>query len=515
LNNFPEAEAAQKTATRHHKILIVDDYRTNRLKMSAAVGVFGYETVEAADGVAALETLAHGEIDLVLLDIVMPGMSGFEVLQAMKADTRLRDIPVIIISALESQMQSVVNAIENGAEDFLPKDFEPALLKARLSACLEKKRLRDREKQYLAQVAKLTKAARVLENGKYNPSKLGIADVAARSDGLGALAKVFSTMAQEVYVRERRLRQNIRTAQGGLLLLVCGMAWGVGVPLSKMAANIADHPVGLSLLVNFLAALICLPIALARGALPDPRKLTAKEWSYIIVLAVFASKIVLYFMTSKLPATTVSIVIVLEGFAVFLFSAILGIEKPNAKRLLGLAMGLFGVLVVVWLGEDGGGSAQWIWILVALIIPSIYATEDIYISQKRPAQLDIVGTYVYTSLLSCLIHVPLTLAFNDFIPLDLLWGQFGFLAVLIAASTALSMICYVHLISSTGAVFAAQAAYIVTIAGLLWSMLLLGERLQPIVWFALALIIVGLLLVEPKHEAEEEPPLPADPEEVP
>ena len=498
-----------------HKILIVDDYKTNRLKMSAAVAAFGHTTQAVADGASALEALQQGGFDLVLLDIVMPGMSGFEVLQSMKRDDRLKDIPVIVISALESQMQNVVDAIEKGAEDFLPKDFEPALLKARLNACLEKKRMRDQEKRYLEEVARLTKAARVLEHGKYNPKKLGISDIASRGDGLGALAKVFSSMAQEVYVRERRLRQNIRTARGGLLLLFCGMAWGVGVPLSKMASNIADHPVGLSLLVNFLAAMVCLPIALMRGTLPDPRKLSAKQWSYLIVLAVFASKIVLYLMTSKLPATTVSIVIVLEGFVVFLFSAILGVEQPNAKRLLGLGLGLFGVIMVVWFGGDQtGGSAHWIWIAAALLIPSIYAAEDLYISQKQPAELDVTGTYIYVCLLSCLIHIPLTWAFNDFIPLELMWGKYGMLALLIAAASALSMIGYIYLIASTGAVFAAQTAYATTIAGLLWSMLLLGERLPLIVWAALALIILGLVLVEPKHEAEEEPAMPVEPEQV-
>lgn len=491
---------------RRHKILIVDDYKTNRIKMSAAVAVFGHETVVAENGPQALEILAQGGIDLVLLDIVMPDMSGFDVLQIMKSKPRMRDVPVIIISALESQMDSVVNAIEHGAEDFLPKNFEPALLKARLNACLEKKRLRDHEVQYLLQVGKLANAAQVLEKGKFNPAKLGLGDIALRNDGLGSLAKVFSTMAHEIYVRERKMRQRIRTAHGSLLLLVVGTFWGACVPLSKMVANIAVYPIGLSMLVNFLAALICLPIALARGGFPDPRKLRPSEWSYLVILAIFASKFHVYWMTSKLPASTVSIVIVLEGFAVFLFSALLGVEKPNAKRILGLATGLFGVLLVVWFGDSAEGSTQWLWALAALVIPATYAFEDLYIAQKQPAELNVTGAYVYICLIACLIHLPFVVYFNDFVPLDLILGKVGFLALMIAAATAISMNCYFYLIASTGAVFAAQVAYVTTISGILWSMVLLGERLPTAVWFALGLIIVGLLLVEPKHEAEEEPP---------
>src|SRR6185369_11820323 len=98
------------------------------------------------------------------------------------------------ISALDEEMSSVIKAIELGAEDFLPKNFEPALLEARVSTCVEKKRLRDIEKEYLRQVAKLTRAATALEAGRFNPSKLGLQDVTRRPDGLGKLANVFTTM---------------------------------------------------------------------------------------------------------------------------------------------------------------------------------------------------------------------------------------------------------------------------------------------------------------------------------
>src|SRR5947207_9937293 len=86
-----------------------------------------------------------GAFDLVLLDMMMPGLSGFEVLSRLKADERSRDLPVIMISALD-ELDSTVRCIEAGAEDYLPKPFNPVLLRARINACLEKKRLRDRER---------------------------------------------------------------------------------------------------------------------------------------------------------------------------------------------------------------------------------------------------------------------------------------------------------------------------------------------------------------------------------
>ncbi|TIV08922.1 MAG: response regulator, partial [Mesorhizobium sp.] len=221
--------------------------------------------------------------DLVLLDIMMPEMDGFEVLKRLKSSAKTRDLPVIVISALDEEMNSVVHAIELGAEDFLPKDFELALLKARVATCIEKKRLRDIEKEYLRQVTKLTRAAATLESGRFNPSKLGIQDVASRTDGLGKLATVFSTMAQKVYERERKLRQNIRTFRGGLLLLACGGLWGLVVPLSKMASIIEAHPVGLALLIDTIGAAVCIGISVNRKTMPNLKGLTRTDWIFILL----------------------------------------------------------------------------------------------------------------------------------------------------------------------------------------------------------------------------------------
>jgi sigma-B regulation protein RsbU (phosphoserine phosphatase) len=132
-------------------ILVVDDNRLNRLQLSRSLEKQGHRVAVAEDGRQALEMVQADSFDLMLLDIVMPEMDGFQVLARLKADERLRDIPVIVISALED-MDSVVRCIELGAEDYLPKPFDAVLLRARIGACLEKKQLRDREVAYLKQI---------------------------------------------------------------------------------------------------------------------------------------------------------------------------------------------------------------------------------------------------------------------------------------------------------------------------------------------------------------------------
>ena len=134
-----------------YKILIVDDNATNRDLLSRQVTTQGYLAAVAANGRQAVEMIKTGIYDLILLDIIMPDIDGYQVLKWIRAGA-WRHIPTIMISALD-EIDSVVKCIEMGAADYLAKPFNPTLLKARLGACLEQKRLRDRELVYLEQLA--------------------------------------------------------------------------------------------------------------------------------------------------------------------------------------------------------------------------------------------------------------------------------------------------------------------------------------------------------------------------
>jgi adenylate cyclase len=129
-------------------LLIVDDNEMNRDMLSRRLERQGYTVTEAENGREALEVLKSRKFDLVMLDVIMPGMNGFETLRNVMADKNLRHIPVIMLSALD-EIDNVVRCIEIGAEDYITKPYNPILLNARISASLEKKRLRDQEQSYL------------------------------------------------------------------------------------------------------------------------------------------------------------------------------------------------------------------------------------------------------------------------------------------------------------------------------------------------------------------------------
>ncbi|MFP6742581.1 MAG: adenylate/guanylate cyclase domain-containing protein [Alphaproteobacteria bacterium] len=177
----PVDAAARAVAT--GRILVVDDIATNRDLLARRLTNDGHQVTEAEGGKRALALLAVEDFDLVLLDLMMPDMNGFEVLARMKADENLHRIPVIMISALD-EMDSVVRCIEAGAEDYLPKPFDPVLLKARISAGLEKKQWLDRERLYLERLeTEKEKYERLLLNilpsqivGRLNDGETMIAD---------------------------------------------------------------------------------------------------------------------------------------------------------------------------------------------------------------------------------------------------------------------------------------------------------------------------------------------------
>jgi len=179
---------AGQPAARRGVILVVDDNEDNRDMLARRLRRQNYEVLTAAGGRAALTALAGTPVDLVLLDVMMPDLDGYAVLERLKADPALRDIPVLMISALD-ELDSVVRCIQLGAEDYLGKPFEPVLLQARIGACLEKKRLHDQEARHRRALAELNQT---LERR--------VAEQVAQLERLGRLKRFFSPQLAELIV---------------------------------------------------------------------------------------------------------------------------------------------------------------------------------------------------------------------------------------------------------------------------------------------------------------------------
>jgi class 3 adenylate cyclase/CheY-like chemotaxis protein len=182
------AAGSGQPTQRRGTILVVDDNEENRDMLARRLARQGYEALTAAGGRAALDVLAARPLDLVLLDVMMPDLDGYAVLQRLKADPALRDIPVLMISALD-ELDSVVRCIQLGAEDYLGKPFDPVLLQARIGACLEKKRLHDQEVRHQRELAEWNET---LERR--------VAEQVAQLEQLGRLKRFFSPQLAELIV---------------------------------------------------------------------------------------------------------------------------------------------------------------------------------------------------------------------------------------------------------------------------------------------------------------------------
>jgi signal transduction histidine kinase len=176
-------------------LLVVDDDEGNRDVLSRRLEKQGYTVATAENGRQALEMLEANPYDLVLLDIMMPEVDGYEVLRSLKADERLRHVPVIMISAL-NEMESVARCIEMGADDYLTKPFNRTLLKARLGACLEKKRGRDREMDLFEQLQQNYKRLQDLEGLREDLTHMIVHDLRTPLTSVMAALQTFEVVGE-------------------------------------------------------------------------------------------------------------------------------------------------------------------------------------------------------------------------------------------------------------------------------------------------------------------------------
>ena len=221
----------------HGRLLVVDDDPVNRLRLSRFLQQQKHTVMLAENGRQALEMISEQPFDLILLDIIMAEMDGYQVLEHLKDHNMLRHLPVIVISALDER-EKAIQYLERGAEDYLLKPFEPTLLNARISICLEKKRLRDQEVEYLKNVTLVTRAAAAVEANTFDPASL--ADVALRQDELGRLARVFTGMVREVHAREEQLREahaEMQTLNQAKTRMIDHLSHELKTPLAIIAAS--------------------------------------------------------------------------------------------------------------------------------------------------------------------------------------------------------------------------------------------------------------------------------------
>lgn len=284
-----------------------------------------------------------------------------------------------------------------------------------------------------------------------------------------------------------------------LVLVGLGACWGTTIPLAKIAVSTGHRPMGLifwQLLIG--ATVLAIVTVLRRARLPLNRR-TLIQFVAVALLGTLLPNSFSYLAISHLPAGIMSIIIAMVPMFALILALGLRLEGFSPVRMAGVALGALAVLMLIGPQASLPGSGKAIFILIALGAPFCYALEGIYLALRPPLGLDPVATLLGASLTGAVIAAPIAAATGSFVDLTRPWGAAEWALLASSLLHALAYTGYVWLIGVAGPVFSSQVAYLVTVSGVLVSAAALGESYSGWVWTALAAMIGGLALVQPRN----------------
>ncbi|MCC5970652.1 MAG: DMT family transporter [Pararhodobacter sp.] len=297
----------------------------------------------------------------------------------------------------------------------------------------------------------------------------------------------------------------IRAALPYLALLTIGSAWGLTTPLIKIASTAGHGALGIALWSSGISLLFLGAYLAFRGQV---RRLPLDPASLRLYVAVGLLGIALpqwasFTGTAHLPAGIMSIIISLGPVFTLPLALSLGMEQFSGRRLAGVALGALAIVLLIAPGASLPAPGLWVWVLVGALAPLFYAFEGVFVAGSPARGANPVQVLWAGSAVALVVLVPLAVVFGGFrSPLAGIGA--GEAAVIVAGLLAMAaFVGYIALLRSAGAVFGAQVAYTVTGSGVIWAMILLGERYSIWVWLALGTLFVGLFLVQPRRVVPE------------
>jgi drug/metabolite transporter (DMT)-like permease len=283
-----------------------------------------------------------------------------------------------------------------------------------------------------------------------------------------------------------------------LVLVILGVSWGSTQALGKIATSTGHQPLGLIVWQSVIAVIVLSVLCVVRRT---PLVVNRRTVPFYVILALIGTvipNVTFYIAVRELPAGIMSILISAVPLLAFPMALAMRQDRFSTVRFGGLMLGLLGVGLI--LGPDTGGAVRPFWVLVALVGPLCYAIEATYVAWAGTPGIDPIQAILGASVASLVMAVPLALFLGQWVDPFPMGRAEGALVVL-ASLSAVVYAAYIWLAMAAGSVFASQVSYIVTGSGVIWAMVMLGERFQPIVWAALVVMLAGVALVRPRERA--------------
>ncbi len=289
------------------------------------------------------------------------------------------------------------------------------------------------------------------------------------------------------------------------ILLAMGIVWGATIPLTKIVVSTGYQPLGLIFWQLIFTTIVLTPIVLVRRLKFGPAKqstLNLQTLVFFLVIVLLGTLIpnsFSYFSAAQLPAGVMSIVIASVPMFALIIALALGIEKPAAIRIIGVLSGAAAVVLLIGPKTSLPDPEKAIYVLVALLAPVSYGFEGSYIALRAPKQLDPAMTLLGASVLGIFIVAPLAYFSGSWVDLNIEWQAPEWSLLASSVMHTFAYTGYIWLVGVAGVVFSSQIAYVVTIAGVLISAVALNETYSIWVWAALALMLMGMALVQPRQ----------------
>ena len=291
----------------------------------------------------------------------------------------------------------------------------------------------------------------------------------------------------------------MNTRFGYIAMLVgMGLGWGATQPLGKIAVSTGHKQYGLIFWQLVIGVVLLGTILILQRKRIPVTKATLGFALLITVIGTIIPNSTFYYSVVHLPSGIMSILISTVPLMAFPVALMLGMDHFSLGRMAGLACGLMGVALIALPSASLPDAAMAAYLPIAMIGPLFYAFEGNYVARFGTAGMDAVQAMCLASIIGAMIMLPVAIASGQWIDPLLPWGR---AEVALLAGSVVHNLCYcayIWLAARAGAVFAAQTSYIVTGTGVIWAMLILGERFSPWVWAALGVMLLGLFLVQPR-----------------
>lgn len=284
-----------------------------------------------------------------------------------------------------------------------------------------------------------------------------------------------------------------------LMLLATGGIWGITFSLAKLVTEAGAHPLGISWWQAVIGGGLTLAYSVLRNAVPP---ITRQHLVFYLVCGALGTAVpgtLFFYAAPHIPAGVISITIAIVPMLTLALAVPLGLDRWEISRIAGIILGIVAVAMIVAPDTSLPEAGMTFWVLMCVLASGCYALENLWLSLRRPAGSDAFVILTGMLLMASLMLTPVVFAADAFVPLIKTWGlvEFGIVAMAVINATCYGI--FIHLVTTSGPVFASQAAYVVTLSGIFWGIVIFQEQHSWWVWGALLVMMAGLALVKPRH----------------